>query len=166
MSLIIDIHARQILDSRGNPTIEVEVLTENGAFGFSIAVDFSNDLRDGKYFSDSINYLVNDQNYTICARQLTEGEKASPDLMAYTHLITLKSKRLINQDLQIKVISKLPSWIDKSNCMDDSNINADTVQQSKTFGLNYLMGGVMDAFNADPDVEKNVISEFTIKINK
>jgi enolase len=33
MSLIIDVHARQILDSRGNPTIEVEVLTENGAFG-------------------------------------------------------------------------------------------------------------------------------------
>ncbi len=33
MSLIIDIHARQILDSRGNPTIEVDVLTENGAFG-------------------------------------------------------------------------------------------------------------------------------------
>jgi len=33
MSLIIDVHARQILDSRGNPTIEVEVLTENGALG-------------------------------------------------------------------------------------------------------------------------------------
>ena len=33
MSLIIHVHARQILDSRGNPTIEVDVLTENGAFG-------------------------------------------------------------------------------------------------------------------------------------
>ncbi|SDP05554.1 enolase [Mucilaginibacter sp. OK268] len=33
MSLIIDVHARQILDSRGNPTVEVEVLTENGALG-------------------------------------------------------------------------------------------------------------------------------------
>src|SRR5580693_4801238 len=33
MSLIIDIHARQILDSRGNPTIEVDVLTENGVLG-------------------------------------------------------------------------------------------------------------------------------------
>ncbi len=33
MSLIIDVHARQILDSRGNPTIEVDVLTENGSFG-------------------------------------------------------------------------------------------------------------------------------------
>src|ERR1700753_957912 len=33
MSLIIDVHARQILDSRGNPTIEVDVLTENGFVG-------------------------------------------------------------------------------------------------------------------------------------
>ena len=33
MSLISGIHARQILDSRGNPTVEVDVVTENGAFG-------------------------------------------------------------------------------------------------------------------------------------
>ena len=33
MSLITDIHARQILDSRGNPTVEVDVVTESGAFG-------------------------------------------------------------------------------------------------------------------------------------
>ncbi|MBP94234.1 MAG: phosphopyruvate hydratase [Flavobacteriaceae bacterium] len=33
MSIIIDIHARQILDSRGNPTIEVDVTTENGFIG-------------------------------------------------------------------------------------------------------------------------------------
>ena len=33
MSIIIDVRARQILDSRGNPTVEVEVLTENGVMG-------------------------------------------------------------------------------------------------------------------------------------
>src|SRR6187455_1169015 len=33
MSLIESIHARQILDSRGNPTIEVDVITDDGAFG-------------------------------------------------------------------------------------------------------------------------------------
>lgn len=33
MSTIIDIKAREILDSRGNPTVEVEVLTESGYFG-------------------------------------------------------------------------------------------------------------------------------------
>ena len=33
MSIIINIHARQIFDSRGNPTIEVDVFTENGVMG-------------------------------------------------------------------------------------------------------------------------------------
>jgi enolase len=33
MSIILDVHARQILDSRGNPTIEVDVVTENGILG-------------------------------------------------------------------------------------------------------------------------------------
>lgn len=33
MSIILDVHARQILDSRGNPTIEVDVTTENGIIG-------------------------------------------------------------------------------------------------------------------------------------
>ena len=33
MAEIIDIHARQILDSRGNPTVEVDVMLEDGAFG-------------------------------------------------------------------------------------------------------------------------------------
>ena len=33
MALIAAVHARQILDSRGNPTVEVDVVTENGAFG-------------------------------------------------------------------------------------------------------------------------------------
>ena len=33
MSIILDIHARQIFDSRGNPTVEVDVITENGVMG-------------------------------------------------------------------------------------------------------------------------------------
>jgi len=33
MSIIINIHARQIFDSRGNPTVEVDVMTENGILG-------------------------------------------------------------------------------------------------------------------------------------
>ena len=33
MTAIVDIHARQIIDSRGNPTVEVDVLLEDGSFG-------------------------------------------------------------------------------------------------------------------------------------
>ncbi len=54
MSHIVNIHARQILDSRGNPTIEVEVLTENGIIGraavpsgASTGVHEAVELRDG-----------------------------------------------------------------------------------------------------------------------
>ena len=54
MSIIIDVHARQILDSRGNPTVEVEVMTENGAIGraavpsgASTGIHEAVELRDG-----------------------------------------------------------------------------------------------------------------------
>jgi len=54
MSYIADIHARQILDSRGNPTVEVDVLTENGELGraavpsgASTGIHEAVELRDG-----------------------------------------------------------------------------------------------------------------------
>ena len=33
MAIILDVHARQILDSRGNPTVEVDVTTDTGTVG-------------------------------------------------------------------------------------------------------------------------------------
>ena len=33
MPIIVDVYAREVLDSRGNPTVEVEVTTESGAYG-------------------------------------------------------------------------------------------------------------------------------------
>jgi enolase len=54
MTAIVDIHAREILDSRGNPTVEVDVLLETGAFGraavpsgASTGVHEAVELRDG-----------------------------------------------------------------------------------------------------------------------
>ncbi|RKF18357.1 phosphopyruvate hydratase [Altericroceibacterium spongiae] len=59
MTAIIDIHGRQILDSRGNPTVEVDILLEDGSFGraavpsgASTGAHEAVELRDGdeKYF--------------------------------------------------------------------------------------------------------------------
>ena len=54
MSEIVDIHARQILDSRGNPTVEVDVTLDDGSFGraavpsgASTGVHEAHELRDG-----------------------------------------------------------------------------------------------------------------------
>lgn len=54
MPTIIEVYAREVLDSRGNPTVEVEVLTESGAFGRALVPSGAStgeheavELRDG-----------------------------------------------------------------------------------------------------------------------
>ncbi len=54
MPIIVDIYAREVIDSRGNPTVEVEVTTESGAFGRAIVPSGAStgerealELRDG-----------------------------------------------------------------------------------------------------------------------
>ena len=79
MSTIELIHARQILDSRGNPTLEVEVVTSEGAFGraavpsgASTGIHEALELRDGGdawmgkgvgKAVDNVNSILNDELY-------------------------------------------------------------------------------------------------------
>jgi enolase len=75
MSRIAKIHARQILDSRGNPTVEVEVYSENGQMGraavpsgASTGVHEAVELRDhdkGSYLGKGVMKAVNNVNSTI-----------------------------------------------------------------------------------------------------
>jgi enolase len=75
MSLIESIHARQILDSRGNPTIEVDVYTENGIVGraavpsgASTGVNEAVELRDddkGKFLGKGVLKAVENVNDII-----------------------------------------------------------------------------------------------------
>lgn len=72
MSLILDVHARQILDSRGNPTVEVDVITENGIIGraavpsgASTGTHEAVELRDndkGRYMGKGVLNAVNNVN--------------------------------------------------------------------------------------------------------
>ena len=75
MSYIASIHARQILDSRGNPTVEVDILTENEHLGraavpsgASTGVHEAVELRDGKkdyYGGKSVLKAIKNVNSTI-----------------------------------------------------------------------------------------------------
>jgi enolase len=79
MSFIADIHARQILDSRGNPTVEVDVITENGVLGRAAVPSGAStgkheavELRDGdktKYLGRGVLKAVQNVNDVI-ANQL------------------------------------------------------------------------------------------------
>jgi enolase len=80
MTLIQSIHARQILDSRGNPTIEVDVYTENGAFGraavpsgASTGINEAVELRDGdksKFLGKGVLKAVSNVNDIIAPELL------------------------------------------------------------------------------------------------
>lgn len=76
MSIIIKIHARQILDSRGNPTVEVDVVTENGVLGRAAVPSGAStgeheavELRDGgkNYMGKGVLKAVENVNTTIAA---------------------------------------------------------------------------------------------------
>ncbi len=74
MSIIIKVHSRQILDSRGNPTIEVDVVTENGVLGRAAVPSGAStgeheavELRDGgkAYMGKGVSKAVHNVNAII-----------------------------------------------------------------------------------------------------
>jgi len=85
MSKIVDIKAREILDSRGNPTIEADVVLESGASGSACAPSGAStgsrealELRDGdksRYLGKGVTKAVGNVNSAI--RELLVGKDAS-----------------------------------------------------------------------------------------
>ena len=105
MSKIKNIHARQILDSRGNPTIEVEVWTEQGAMGraavpsgVSIGRHEAVELRDG----DSTQYL---------GRSVQKAIKHTRDTIKHA----LIDVAVTNQRTVDRLMIALDATINKSN---------------------------------------------------
>lgn len=79
MSIIVDIHARQIFDSRGNPTVEVDVITENGVVGRAAVPSGAStgeheavELRDGgsDYMGKGVSKAVENVNGKIAGTLL------------------------------------------------------------------------------------------------
>ncbi|QSS99536.1 phosphopyruvate hydratase [Pontibacillus sp. ALD_SL1] len=82
MPYITDVYAREVLDSRGNPTVEVEVYTESGAFGTALVPSGAStgeyeavELRDGdkeRYLGKGVSQAVQNVN-----------EKIAPELLGF-----------------------------------------------------------------------------------
>lgn len=82
MPYITDVYAREVLDSRGNPTVEVEVYTESGAFGSALVPSGAStgeyeavELRDGdkdRYLGKGVSQAVQNVN-----------EKIAPEILGF-----------------------------------------------------------------------------------
>ncbi|NLO20255.1 MAG: phosphopyruvate hydratase [Ignavibacteria bacterium] len=96
-SLIIDVYGREILDSRGNPTVEVEVVLEDGSFGTaaipsgaSTGEHEATELRDGdnsRYLGKGCETAVENVNTAIA--DALEGIDASEQMQIDSILIEL-----------------------------------------------------------------------------
>ena len=78
MTMIVDVHGREVLDSRGNPTVEVEVLLESGASaraivpsGASTGTREAVELRDGdpkRFMGKGVTKAVRNVNRVIAPK--------------------------------------------------------------------------------------------------
>lgn len=94
MSIIVKVHARQILDSRGNPTIEVDVVTENGILGRAAVPSGAStgeheavELRDGgkNYMGKGVLKAVENVN-TVLAQEIVGMSVFEQNLIDQTML--------------------------------------------------------------------------------
>lgn len=92
MSIIVDIHARQIFDSRGNPTVEVDVITESGILGRAAVPSGAStgeheavELRDGgnAYMGKGVAKAVENVN-TIVSQELLGASVFEQNLIDQT----------------------------------------------------------------------------------
>lgn len=133
-----------------------------GLFGFNVAVDLSNSLQDANYFLDTSNYILSNTKYQLKVETITDKNDAS--LSGFTHLLKLQTGELREEVLKIEIVGKTPSWVFNSTSIDDSKILNDKNEQQKTFGLQYLIEGISDAFY--PKSNSNAINSISITIKK
>ena len=102
MSAILDIHAREILDSRGNPTVEVDVTLEDGAFGraavpsgASTGAHEAVELRDG----DKARYLGKGVSKAVAA---VNGE-------IFEHLLDMEGTDQLSVDRAMIALDGTPN---------------------------------------------------------
>src|SRR5512143_1210220 len=118
---IENVHAREILDSRGNPTVEVEITLEGGAFGrAAVPSGASTGVRE--------------------ALELRDGDKSRYGgkgvLKAVAHVNVELAKAIINRDLD-------------QRHLDETMIALDGTATKSRLGANALLGVSMAAVRAD-----------------
>jgi enolase len=112
MSIIIKVHARQILDSRGNPTVEVDVITENGILGRAAV---PSGASTGEHE----------------AVELRDGGKD------YMGKGVLKAVENVNVSLAEEIVGMS---VFEQNAIDKAMIDLDGTENKSKFGANAILG--------------------------
>ena len=124
MPIITDVYAREVLDSRGNPTVEVEVVTESGAFGRALV---PSGASTGEFE----------------AVELRDGDKSR-----YLGKGVLKAVENVNEHIALEVIGF--NVLDQV-AIDEILIDLDGTPNKAKFGANAILGVSMAVARAAAD---------------
>uniref|UniRef100_A0A8K9UN55 Beta-enolase n=1 Tax=Oncorhynchus mykiss TaxID=8022 RepID=A0A8K9UN55_ONCMY len=111
---IIKIHAREILDSRGNPTVEVDLYTAKGRFRAAVPSGASTGVHE--------------------ALELRDGDKSR-----YLGKGTVKAVDHVNKDIAAKLIEQKFSVVDQEK-IDKFMLELDGTENKSKFGANAILG--------------------------
>ncbi|XP_028302472.1 enolase 1b, (alpha) [Gouania willdenowi] len=111
---ILKIHAREILDSRGNPTVEVDLYTDNGLFRAAVPSGASTGIYEALELRD------NDKS-----RYLGKGVSQAVD-----HINSIIAPALVDQDVSVVEQEKI----------DQMMIDMDGTENKSRFGANAILG--------------------------
>ena len=138
-----------------NTTIrDAKIDSHRHLFSFAIAID----LRDIPLSDDekcNINlYEVSDDYVVDEVLKITNASIAPVDKNACencTHIIKISTTNTTTPSLKLSMKRLIPNWITNSTSENDTHIDKDVNEQSKTFGLSYFVNGIKEAYDKGQD---------------
>lgn len=126
-----------------------------GYFGFPVAIDWSGIIPFKGYELDSSAIKITPTTYNVSILPSSDG--------AFSHVLSFQTQKLKTEEISVELKPTLPSWVMEATSEDDRNIKVNTAEQSRTFGLKYLLGGVMDAYSLHSN---GTLSKLNVSINQ
>ena len=143
--------------------VEIEENTRSGEpIEFAVAVDLSKLRVTDDYKTSIANYILKDSSdFTLTAIGNIQDdeilfangtiEQISPADLPHmgfkpTHAFAFRSKNGKIEDFNFALKRVIPNWVDNASVDDDTMLASTTKLQTKTFGLNYLISGISDAY--------------------
>jgi hypothetical protein len=130
-------------------------------FQMAIAVDLSSLAVTNNYITNIENYELENDDYTLFEiGQIEDGNiifsngekqpisKTDLNYMAFnaTHAFIFQSTNPNSENLSFRLKNNIPQWVKESSLLDDTDLTINTNKQSKTFGLDYLINGISEAY--------------------
>ena len=146
----------------------------DGRFEFAIAANMTNmPMTDVEKMNVS-NYETSNLNYSVTAvipiednmPGINPKDRATINRIKATHILCVSnSGPLSPTNLHIKVKNTLPTWVSNQSSIDDTQIGVDDDEQAKTFGLEYFVKGMFDAYRENTP-EKDYLKTLQVVIKQ